>query len=238
MPNGPTLRLLAASLALSTAVPAMAQSNAAAPSMPTAPADKAAERAKTLGAIRDTARCLAGNKAEAVRGLFATTPQSEAEVAAFEKIFEKEEQRCVRGGSSMVIDRPLMRGALAEAMYRDGAARGPLVRPIQASSYTSLVKQGVMPAPKTYMAAFSDCVAAARPAEVHALITTTNIDSREEKAAMRGIVDTFSACLPSGQQVKLDPLTVRVALAESIFTLDQRARQPAAVSTRPAKGAS
>ena len=236
MPNGSTLRLLAASVALSMTVPAMAQTKAAAPTAPTAPVDPAAERAKTLGAIHETARCLAGNKAAAVRGLFATKPQSEQEVAAFEKIFEKEEQRCVRGGSSMVIDRPLMRGALAEAMYRSGAARGLTVRPIQASTYTSLVKQGAMPAPKTYMAAFTDCVAAARPAEVHALVTTTNIDSREEKAAMRGIVDTFSACLPSGQQVKLDPLTVRVALAESIYTLDQRARQPAAAPTPPANG--
>lgn len=210
--------------------------SAAAQSTSSVPYGRPGDRAATFAAIRETARCVAGNKTELADNLLATKAGSTEEFEIYRAMFERRERSCVRYASLLSFHPQLMRGAIAEALYRRRAADAPIIRPIEASAYTSLVRQGVMRAPPSHMAAFADCVTASRPAEVHALLTTTKMDSAEEKTAMRGLVDALSACLPNGQQISLAPLTMRVALAESAYNLDLKARTPSAVAPAAANG--
>lgn len=153
--------------------------------------------------IRQLGACLAQQKLEPSRAMLAAVPGSPEEDRAVHQLIGRETS-CLRGAHSLQFTRDMLRGSVAEALYQRGN-QGP---PPPASSEDAAV---------TDFAGFAGCIVAARPAQVHELLTTTRLGTDEERRLVARMAPEMGPCLPQGVELSLQPPLVRLALAEAIY---------------------
>ncbi len=143
-------------------------------------------------------------KSEAFIAAAIGTPE---EAAAYKQLIGKN-TTCLADLTRLRTSRAILRGAIAEGLYKLRFAAGAPLSP-----------QLIAPAqpPQTVIGQFADCYARAHPQEVHRLLTSTRIASKDEHVAFLKMAPGFGACLPAGQQVALRPSIARFGLAEALY---------------------
>ena len=149
------------------------------------------------------------NKADAFV-LLATEPGSVEEARTYKKLFSKPYQSCLGNVVQLNISHTMVRGAIAEGLYRKGVV-------IPASLVIAPPAQG---AKIKNLAEAARCYAASHRSEVKSLITTTKVATKEEAAAVDALMPDFTKCIPSGaRRISVASTQVRYRLAEALLRL-------------------
>lgn len=155
--------------------------------------------------LSNVGTCLVRRKAAQAEAFIAAPMGSPAEAAAYKALVGRSTS-CLRDLSSMSVAQPLLRGAIAEALYKARFSGGAPAAPAAAAAPSA-----------DLMSQFADCYARAHPQEVHALVTRTRITTKEERAALSRMAPGFGPCLPSGVRIELRPSYVRLAFIEAFY---------------------
>lgn len=175
--------------------------------------------------LNELGLCLAKTRKREARAFVLSESGSADENRAFSAMLGKHSM-CVRGASSIRLPTSMIRGAIAEAMYKKGNATfRPPVAPGPRRTLTAAEKARLTP--YGVLSDFSRCLAAAHPQETHALITTTRLGSKAEAAQIDAMAPRFDACLPVKFRIAFDPSEIRLGLAEAML----RATLPIAAQT-------
>lgn len=121
------------------------------------------------------------------------------------------------GEIRMTIKPPLVRGVIAEALYKLQFAERP-----QPSGHVSAAP--IIPAAavdqsdqqEAIVYDFAQCVTEKEPSAVRSLILS-KVGSHEEQAAVAELTPSLSPCLYRGQTLHADRLTFRARLAEALY---------------------
>ena len=160
--------------------------------------------------LRSFGACYAKESEANALGLLATEPDSKAEAAFYKSIIRGDRDQPCLSETSMRVPIPLVRGAIAEGLYKRGSAVPP---PLTVAP----------PAPGAPIRTLSDaarCYAASHPAEVRALLAETIPGSKKERAALGAMSAGFWQCLPSfAQKRSFNPTQIRYRLAEALLRM-------------------
>lgn len=120
--------------------------------------------------------------------------------------------RCLRA-RSMQIDNVLLRGAIAEALYRQ-ELRGKEVARLERAP--EMLAADPARDSSAALERFGRCMMTRKPELVRALIGTRP-GSDEERAALAGIATALPLCLPPSPERARHPLRLRGAVAEAFY---------------------
>jgi hypothetical protein len=120
--------------------------------------------------------------------------------------------RCLRA-RSMQIDNVLLRGAVAEALYRQELRGRQIGRPRQAPPLIGIDTARSVPAA---LQLYGRCMTRRDPQAVRALVGTRP-GSREERAALQAVTARLPECLPAAPERARHPLLLRAAVAEAFY---------------------
>lgn len=155
------------------------------------------------------ARCVALGKPDRVRALLATMPDSQEEFKILDAMAETR-AGCLTRAGKLKMPRPLMRGAMAEALYRKEFGNAGAV-PAGAPGQPRATGEGDLLA-----FAVARCVTATAPDKVAALVATPRA-SPGEKAALAPVLATMQDCVPLDRGVRTGPALLRAKLAEELY---------------------
>ena len=175
----------------------------------------AASRADVLRA----AACVIGHDATAGDTLLAATPYSGDERDKAVRLLRTAE-RCLRLRSPLATSAPILRGAVAEALYETRfaepvAARAPGVGSaafVRAAAVSGRDDVAML----TTWAELAQCTVPQQPALVRALLAT-EASSDGESTALSALYPAFGQCVPRGTQLQIDRGAIRALLAESLY---------------------
>lgn len=159
--------------------------------------------------LRGFGTCFASQSEAAAWALIATEPDSKAEAAVYKKMSRGESQACLTD-TSLRAPVPLIRGAIAEALYKRGAA------------VPAELRQAPLPAgtPIRMLGEAARCYAASHRADADNLLVETMPGSKNELAALKAMSDDFFQCLPEKAQKRwFNPTQVRYRLAEALLRM-------------------
>ena len=208
-----TLRLRGFAILLAAAAAVVASSAAAqlAPGISGHPGIRYMGEEEIWWSIRQLGDCLARTRRSASMAMLATVAGSPEEDRATRAVLGNNTS-CLQPNSRMRVGREVIRAAVAEALYRRNFAGPPPAQPFQEP-------EGGAPVP--LLLDFAQCYAQTRPAEVHQLLATTRLGSRDEHQALARLAPTLGSCLVAGVRFEFSAAVVRLALAEALY---QRAR--------------
>ena len=154
--------------------------------------------------------CFASRKTDEALALIATVPGTRGEAETSRRRIRRPAIVCLGGNSQFRMPMYMMRGAIAEGLYRRGVALPP-----------DLALAAPPPgAPTRTLAEAARCYTAGHRDEVRALIDQTRIGSREEYERLREMAPAFFTCLPErargGQVIAAQ---VRGHLAEALYRM-------------------
>ena len=171
-------------------------------------------------------QCVARFRAEAVESFLRLRADVDGSRSAMEDLVDPNDDRCYSlaqiPAQQLVLEPEVFRGQLAQGRY---LARYPEAPPAliadaqpgtipvevynQRISTTSDVRSEVI-------RIFGDCVTAARPDAVDALVRT-RVTSDEESAAIAALGENFGPCLWEGQSISFSRESLRAALADALY---------------------
>lgn len=157
--------------------------------------------------IRYMGNCLAGAKTEQMKEFLATKPASRDEDRVFKKLFNRRYNACMQSFVQVRFRRAHLRGAVAEGLYRDHAAA-------LGESWAPNLTQ---PDDIASLHDFAQCYVANNFERVDRFLDQTKLGSSDEHRAVVDMAQGFSDCLPQYREVTLDPVEVRLALAEAMY---------------------
>ena len=218
----------AGAVLLLAAAPLRAQYGSAPPPPPQMPRGGSGQSGQTAAAAPATpaqlhaaAACVIARSADAADPLLATAPYSAAERQQAVRLLG-EMQRCTRPHQTFTSSAVMIRGALAEAVYKarfaaPQAARSPALaaKPLLQPSE---VASGTDAAALAAGYALAECTAAAHPELVVAFLQTEP-GTPAAQTALQALNPTFVGCVtgPPGTQISLDGRTIRGTLAEDLY---------------------
>ena len=217
-------RLFAPMLLFAFSAPLAAQYNTPAPrqDMPTGNNNAAPQQPTTAASRADVVRaaaCVIGRDATAGDTLLAATPYSGEERDAAVRLLRSAE-RCLRLRSPIATSAPVLRGAVAEALYEarfaePAAARAPVIG--SASFFRASAVSGREDAALiTTWFELAQCTVPLQPGLVRALLAT-EAATDAESTALTALYPAFSQCVPHGTQLQIDRGSMRALLAESLY---------------------
>lgn len=154
-------------------------------------------------------RCYAERHEADAFSLLATEHDSREERATYRRLFRLETQVCLGEGTGLTVPIGMVRGVIAEGLYRRGA-------PVPAN----LVQPELAPGtPARTLSGIARCYAAAHRAEVRALLETP-VGSRREQEALDAMAPDLFQCVPEFARSRpFDSLMLRFRLAEALLRL-------------------
>lgn len=176
--------------------------------------------------LNELGRCLAKSRKREARALVMSSAGSPAEATALKAMIGRPTM-CVRGASMMGAPTWMIRGAIAEGLLHKLAA--PLLAPIPPPPRRRPAK-GEMAGitPQIVLADFTDCLAAAHPAEARALLAAP-LGGKAETAAVSALVPGFDACLPPKFKIAFSAAEIRLGMSEAMFRRAAAAPSPVGV---------
>ena len=157
------------------------------------------------------AECLVRNRRAQMLELLGTRLNSPEQAVIVRDVIGR--RSICLGARAMRIDNVLLRGAVAEALYRReqrGGRTGPLAGPPE------LPAADPRRNPAAALARFGRCLVASDPSGVQALIEARP-GSEVERSALAALTPGFRPCLAEGQTPDPHPLLLRGALAEAFY---------------------
>ncbi len=193
-------------LAALIAIPASAQLAPGVSGYSTAPTQ--ASEAEYWIMIRKLGLCLADSKRDQAVAFLATEPGSTEEDEAFDNIFHRYRNRCMGNFINANIIRGHVRGSIAEGLVRlmpeDRVERALAVALSPPEHVASLHD-------------FAECYVANNPLVAREFLLQTKVGTKGELEAVRQMAVNFGPCIPSGAEVRVDPVDVRMAVAEALY---------------------
>lgn len=173
-------------------------------------------------------QCLANYRPREADTWLATAPGTSASDAAQAALMPRHESHCVQfgaitiGGSSLTFSPRTLRGHVAQgrylALYANGAPPS-VADAAQTTIPVEIYNARVTSAADTeseIIRIFGDCMAAAEPMKVDALIRT-QMESRAENAAIGALQPAMGPCLWNGQTIAFSRESLRAALADALY---------------------
>ena len=198
--------LILLAVACSWAVPAHAQLSPGTSGFSSAPTE--ASQAEYWVMIRTLGACLADYKTDKAQAFLTTAPGSSAEDAAFSALFENRRHRCMGNFVSATMLRSHVRGSVAEGLFEQMG---------EAAQAAIAMRQLAAPAQIASLHDFADCYVASHAANAAAFLDQTKLGSKGEIAALQQMAPDFAPCLPADREVRLDPIDLRMAIAEGLY---------------------
>lgn len=159
--------------------------------------------------LRSFGACYAKNNVANAWALLATEPNSKEEAAVFKQMRRGQSQVCLTS-TSLRAPIPLVRGAIAEGLYKESAAAPAELRQQPPAAGTPILKLGEA----------ARCFVADHRAEAQKLLITTAPGSKQELAALNGMSEGFWSCLPDmAQKRAFNPTQIRYRLAEALLRM-------------------
>lgn len=215
------LPVLAATLALGLAASSAAQIS---PGSSGFPGIRSASQEEYWFSMRELGRCLVSFKhAQSIQWM-KTPVDSPAEKKLVDAMYASKGTSCLRDMYSMGVIRSMVRGSVAEALYKTSGLQGavppaPASHPFDSTNIKSLGD-------------FALCYAVTHPNETRTLLMTTGLGSVAEKAEMARLSPGFAECVPAGIELKLSPQPLRAAFAEAMYHVTNDASTPAVAGIR------
>jgi hypothetical protein len=154
--------------------------------------------------------CYALREKPAAYQLVATRGGSVEEAAVYKRLFRNQNQLCLGDVSQLSVNHQLVRGAIAEGLYRQSVPV-PETLAVRVAPTSEQVRN------------FGDtalCYAAKHPAEAKALVAT-RVGSKAEDQAVTAALPNFKPCIPSGakRRLQVDVTLIRFRVAEALWKL-------------------
>ena len=170
--------------------------------------------------VRQLGHCLARLKTAQARALILAEPGSEAEEQAARALIGRETS-CLIYATRLEFTRDMLRGTVAEALYRreistPPSAGQPPPSTLQALDGMDQRRRRIL-LPRLLVSDFSSCLAAAEPVLVHRLITTTRLGTSEEREQVSAMAGRFEACVPQGARLQPYSEIIRLGLADALY---------------------
>lgn len=163
------------------------------------------EGMRTLGVF---GICYVSNNLPDALALIATEPGSRAEADTYRRLFRRDSQSCLGENTEVRAPVSLVRGAIAEGLYKRRAA-------LPASLAQSVPAAGV---PIRTLSEAARCYIAGHRDEARALVERTPPGGRRELEALRAMAPAFFGCVPDTARGRsFDATLIRFRLAEALF---------------------
>ena len=164
------------------------------------------EAFRTLNAF---AACYARQNSARALELIATEPATREEAETYRRLFRRDNMSCLREDTELRMPVALVRGAIAEGLYKRGIALPP-----------QLIQSAPAPGGARTLSEAARCLTASRRDRVQALVEGTAPGSRGEFEALNALADDFFACVPdTARDRRFDPTQVRFRLAEALLRM-------------------
>ena len=164
------------------------------------------EAFRTLNAF---ASCYARQNTAQALELIATEPASREESTTYRRMFRRNNFACLSEGTTLRMSMALVRGAIAEGLYKRDIALPPQL--VQSPPAHGTVRT---------LSEAARCIAAARRERVQALVEGTRPGSREEYEALISLAADLPPCLPETARIRrFDPTQIRFRLAEALWRM-------------------
>lgn len=168
--------------------------------------------------VRSYGVCFAKNTEAKAWELIATDPDSKAEAAVYKQMSRGSTKVCLNA-TSLQAPVPLIRGAIAEGLYKNGSTVPAELRQEAPPEGQAVLKLGEA----------ARCYIAGHRVDAEKLLADTAPGSKKELAALQAMSDDFYSCLPEiAQKRGFNPTQIRYRLAEALL------RMPAAAPTASA----
>lgn len=197
--------VLLAISALSIAAPTLAQLSPGTSGISSAP--RSATEREYWALVRSMGDCLADYKTEQSIAFLEAPISSRAENKAFDKLFGRSRNMCMKDFVSASFRRAHVRGAIAEALYRRNMRDlGDEFMPaINAPEKIGSIHD------------FARCHIASNFAQTRDFLGETKLNTDSELKYLQRMAPDFSTCLPKDREVTLKPINVRMSLAEAMY---------------------
>lgn len=159
--------------------------------------------------LRQIGPCVAASKTEEARAFLATVPGTATEKRAFDRVFGRKRNVCMRHFVNATFVRAHLRGAIAEGLYERMPGG---TRTSTQPAGTAIDRAGIRT-----LHDFARCYIAGNPAEAGTLLSETQLGSQEEVDAVMRLSTGFESCFPLGRKVRIDATEVRMAIAEALY---------------------
>jgi hypothetical protein len=159
--------------------------------------------------LRELGRCLVQSKRDQSVAFLRTAINSPEEGRAFGALISRRgNNSCMRNMVRATVVRAHVRGVVAENLYKS--------LPVFAAGGS--VPQGFAgPKEVRSIHEFADCYIASNYADARSLLVETRLATQEETDRIRMMAPGFGDCLPQGQQIRIVPIDIRLALAEALY---------------------
>ncbi len=183
--------------------------------------------AQALRLLDRYAECVVRGTPERVRELMALQPNAPESVETVRGMAEQRND-CL-GDGTLRASMPLMRGALAERIYRLDFPQAPEAgnpeAPFRGSGNADLFMNDV-----------AGCMALRQPVVLHALVVSER-GSPVEEQAVREIQPALSSCIPAGAQVRLSWQALRAFGADALYRARRQSQSAQSGTPTQAAGA-
>lgn len=150
--------------------------------------------------------CYAKEQPEKALRLIATRPASVEEAQAYRSMFKKHYQSCLGDVSRLSADLALIRGAIAQGLYR---RQVPVPAALMQTVPAVAQVRNVSDAARCYVASHRE--------EARRVVAETKVGSRKEHDAVVKLMPDFFKCVPAGAKVQFTATLVRLRLAEALL---------------------
>jgi hypothetical protein len=149
--------------------------------------------------------CYAGTERKDALKLIATEPGSRAEAETYRELFRKPYQSCLGDIVELRAPHTMIRGAIAEGLYRKGIPLPP-----------ELALPAPQPAQVRNLAGAARCYVAMHPDEARRLLET-GPGSRKEHDAVVSLMPEFGKCVPEQAKFGFAATLIRYRIAEALY---------------------
>jgi hypothetical protein len=150
--------------------------------------------------------CYAKQSPEKALRLIATRPASREEALTYKSLFSKHYQVCLGDVTRLSADLTLIRGAIAEGLYK---RKVPIPATLMQPAPSVAEVRNVSDAARCYVAAHAD--------EARRVVSETKVGSRKEYDAVMKLMPDFFQCVPDGARVQITATLVRLRLTEALL---------------------
>lgn len=188
------------------ATPAAAQINGSASGWSSAPVEASQEEYWNFMGRLGT--CLAENKADEAQAFVGSVIDSEAEGEAFDALFDRRFNQCMRNYVSAGVVRSRVRGVVAEGLFE-------LLPDETIAQFTAAPPA----APETIgtLHDLARCYVVTHPADARQLLRETRVATQGELEFIQAIAPDLGPCMPQGRDVRLQATSLRMAIAEAAW---------------------
>ena len=152
--------------------------------------------------------CLARQKQAESVALVSSVIDSEAEAGAYGELFDRNRNLCMGQFVRATFVRSYVRGVVAEGLVED----------LDDEAFARLVASPpAAPEQIANLHELASCYVVSNPEEAREFLKRTKLQTEGELAFLQNIATNIAPCVPEGRDIDLDPIDIRLAIAEALY---------------------